>query len=281
MAGRVEGKVALVTGAGRGQGHSHAVKLAAEGADIIAIDICEQIASVPYPLSSDADLQVTADAVRETGRRVFTAAGDVRDPAALGAAVDEGVEIFGRLDIACANAGIFSVGAALEMPQTAWQDMIDVNLTGVWNTVRASAPHIIGGGRRGSIVVISSQNGLVGAPMFAHYVAAKHGVIGLVRAIAVEFANDLIRVNAVLPGGVDTEMIRHFDGIMTTSVRYVGPGAEQSARNFPVPANMLHPADISDAVLFLASDEAKHMTGSLISVDGHSLIRAASQFAGA
>lgn len=167
------------------------------------------------------------------------------------------------------------------MPQTAWQDMIDVNLTGVWNTVRASTPHIIRGGRGGSIVVISSQNGLVGAPMFAHYVAAKHGVIGLVRAIALEFANDLIRVNAVLPGGVDTDMIRHFDGIMTTSVRYVGPGAEQSARNFPVPANMLHPADISDAVLFLASDEAKHMTGSLISVDGHSLIRAASEFAGA
>lgn len=269
---RVAGKVALVTGAARGQGRSHALRLAHEGADIIAVDICEQISTVPYRLASDADLRATVDQVRAAGRRIYAARVDVRDSAALGEAVHKAVTTLGRLDIVSANAGIFSVGAALELTEAAWQDMIDVNLTGVWKTVKAAAPHIVQAGRGGSIIVTSSKNGLVGSPMFAHYVAAKHGAIGLVRALALELADDQIRVNALVPGGVDTDMIRDFDGITTSAVSYVGPHRDRRPDD-PITSSLLTPSDISDALLFLASDEAKYITGTVLQVDGHALVR--------
>src|ERR1700726_4325964 len=198
MTGRVEGKVAFITGAARGQGRAHAVRLAQEGADIIAIDICKQIASVQIPLSTPQDLAETADLVKGHNRRIYTAEVDVRDYDALKAAVDAGVEQLGRLDIIVANAGIGNGGATLDKTsERDWTDMIDVNLSGVWKTVKAGVPHILAGGRGGSIVLSSSVSGFKAYtfPHLGHYVAAKHGVVGLMRTFAVELGQHMIRVN--------------------------------------------------------------------------------------
>ena len=187
MTGRVEGKVAFISGAARGQGRAHAVRLAQEGADIIAIDICKQIDSVQIPLSTPEDLAETADLVKGHNRRIYTAEVDVRDYDALKAAVDAGVEQMGRLDIIVANAGIGNGGATLDKTSEGdWTDMIDVNLGGVWKSVKAGVPHILAGGRGGSIILTSSVGGLKAYPHTGHYVAAKHGVVGLMRTFAVE-----------------------------------------------------------------------------------------------
>ena len=187
MTGRVEGKVAFITGAARGQGRAHAVRLAQEGADIIAVDICKQIDSVQIPLSTPEDLAETADLVKGLNRRIYTAEVDVRDYDALKAAVDSGVEQMGRLDIIVANAGIGNGGATLDKTSEGdWTDMIDVNLGGVWKSVKAGVPHILAGGRGGSIILTSSVGGLKAYPHTGHYVAAKHGVVGLMRTFAVE-----------------------------------------------------------------------------------------------
>src|SRR5215208_2638668 len=180
MAGRVEGKVAFVTGAARGQGRSHAVRLAQEGADIIAVDICQPFADSPAPPATPEDLAETADLVKALDRRIVTAEVDVRDYDALKAAVDSGVEQLGRLDIIVANAGIGNGGATLDKTsEHDWQDMIDVNLGGVWKTVKTGVPHLLSGGRGGSIVLTSSVGGLKAYPHTGHYIAAKHGVVGL------------------------------------------------------------------------------------------------------
>ena len=200
MTGRVEGKVAFITGAARGQGRAHAVRLAQEGADIIAVDICKQIDSVQIPLSTPEDLAETADLVKGHNRRIYTAEVDVRDYDALKAAVDAGVEQMGRLDIIVANAGIGNGGATLDKTsEDDWTDMIDVNLGGVWKTVKAGVPHILAGGRGGSIILTSSVGGLKAYPHTGHYVAAKHGVVGLMRTFAVELGAQNIRVNSVHP----------------------------------------------------------------------------------
>ena len=196
MAGRVEGKVAFITGAARGQGRSHAVRLAQEGADIIAIDICKPIEGVPIKASTPEDLAETADLVKAHDRRIFTAEVDVRDYDSLKAAVDSGVEQLGRLDIIVANAGIGNGGQTLDKTsERDWQDMMDVNLSGVWKSVKAGVPHILAGGRGGSIILTSSVGGLKAYPHTGHYVAAKHGVVGLMRAFAVELGQHQIRVN--------------------------------------------------------------------------------------
>ena len=188
MSGRVEGKVAFITGAARGQGRAHAVRLAQEGADIIAIDICKQVDSVQIPLSTPEDLAETAEMVKGHNRRIYTAELDVRDYDALKAAVDAGVEQLGRLDIIVANAGIGNGGETLDKTsELDWTDMIDINLGGVWKTVKAGVPHILAGGRGGSIILTSSVGGLKAYPHTGHYVAAKHGVVGLMRTFAVEF----------------------------------------------------------------------------------------------
>src|ERR1700742_5383232 len=208
MTGRVEGKVAFITGAARGQGRAHAVRLAEEGADIIAIDICKQIDSVRIPASTPEDLAETADLVKGHNRRIFTAEVDVRDYDALKAAVDAGVEQLGRLDIIVANAGIGNGGATLDKTsEEDWTEMIDVNLSGVWKTVKAGVPHILAGKQGGSIILTSSVGGLKGYPHTGHYVAAKHGVVGLMRAFAVELGQHMIRVNSVHPTHVSTPMI--------------------------------------------------------------------------
>ena len=187
MSGRGEGKVAFITGAARGQGRAHAVRLAQEGADIIAIDICKQVDSVQIPLSTPEDLAETAEMVKGHNRRIYTAELDVRDYDALKAAVDAGVEQLGRLDIIVANAGIGNGGATLDKTsELDWTDMIDINLGGVWKTVKAGVPHILAGGRGGSIILTSSVGGLKAYPHTGHYVAAKHGVVGLMRTFAVE-----------------------------------------------------------------------------------------------
>jgi len=271
VSGRIQDKVAFVTGAARGQGRSHAIRMAQEGADIIAVDVCGRVESIPYELSTEDDLQRVAKEIESLGRRVVTAKADVRNIDQLGSALDEGVSKLGRLDIVSANAGVYSVGLAAELTETAWQTMIDVNLTGVWHTAKVAIPHLVAGGRGGSFVLTSSSNGVVGAPMYAHYVAAKHGVIGLMRSLAIELAPHQIRVNALLPGGVATDMISHFRDIGSMAVQYDETIPDDALAALP----FLAPSDITDALMFLVSDEAKYVTGTLLPVDGHALIIAA------
>src|SRR3954454_11867909 len=207
MAGRVADKVAFITGAARGQGRSHAVRLAQEGADIIAVDICRPFDNSPAPAATPEDLAETADLVKGLNRRVVTAEVDVRDYDALKSAVDSGVEQLGKLDIVVANAGIGTVAPKLDrMDESLWQEMIDVNLTGVWKSVKAAAPHLLSAGR-GSIVLTSSVAGLKAYTHTGHYNAAKHGVVGLMRSFAVELGPKNIRVNSVHPTHVNTPLL--------------------------------------------------------------------------
>jgi SDR family mycofactocin-dependent oxidoreductase len=278
MAGRVEGKVAFVSGAARGQGRSHAVRLAQEGADIIAIDICEPIDNVVYPHSTPADLAETADLIKGHNRRVVTAQVDVRDYAALKSAVESGVEQLGRLDIIVANAGIGSGGNKLhKIRENIWQDMIDINLTGVWKTVKAGVPHLIDGGRGGSIVLTGSVGAMKALAHTGHYVAAKHGVVGLMRAFAVELGQHKIRVNSVHPTQVNTPMTMNDVTFRLFRPDLENPGPEdfapfsQMMHTLPVP--WVEAADISNAVLFFASDESRYVTGVSLPVDAGSLLK--------
>jgi SDR family mycofactocin-dependent oxidoreductase len=207
--GRVEGKVAFITGAARGQGRSHALRLAQEGADIIAVDICRDIPSTHYAGASEADLAETVRQVEALDRRIVAQPTDVRDLSALQRVVDEGLSQLGHIDIVCANAGIASFGAAVDLTEEVWQDMIDINLTGVWKTAKAAAPAMIERGQGGSIILTSSTAGLFAYANLAHYTAAKHGVTGLMRALALEMAPHMIRVNSVHPTAVDTPMVQN------------------------------------------------------------------------
>jgi (+)-trans-carveol dehydrogenase len=277
MTGRVAGKVALITGAARGQGRSHALRLAGEGADIIALDICRQIESVAYPLATPEDLEETARLVKELGQNVVSHEVDVRNGEALTAAVNDGVAQLGGLDIVIANAGILSVGASFELSDETWSQVIDTNLTGVWRTTKAAVPHLIAGGKGGSIVLTSSIAGLVGQPGIGHYVAAKHGVVGLMKTLALELAPLNIRVNSIHPTNVDTAMImneatyRVFlpDDPNPTREKFAVPAGEMNA--LPVP--WIEPGDVSNAVLFLASDEARYVTGISMPIDAGALIK--------
>jgi (+)-trans-carveol dehydrogenase len=275
--GRVSGKVAFITGAARGQGRSHAIRLAEEGADIIAVDICEQIDSVPYPLATAADLQETVDQVQALDRRIVAERADVRDYEQLKAVVDRGVAEMGRLDIVSANAGIHSAAPAHEMTESAWQDLIDVNLTGVWLTCKAAVPHLIAGGRGGVVVLTSSVAGLRPYGGIAHYVAAKHGLVGLTKTLAQELAGHHIRVNALNPTQVDTDMIQNemiyrlFLPDEPEPTREQFSVASQATNLLPIP--WVDPRDVSDALLFLASDEARFITGITLPVDAGVLAR--------
>ena len=271
--GRVAGKVALITGAARGQGRAHAVRLAEEGADIIAIDIARPLPTVPFPGATEEDLAETVALVEKLDRRIVAVRADVRDGAGLGRAVADGVAHLGRLDIVVANAGIFGApGKLWEMPDELWQTTIDVNLTGVFNTVRAAVPHLLATGSGGSVVITSSAAGLKGVPNYGSYTASKHGVLGLARTLAMELAEHGVRVNTVHPGSVDTDMI-----INDTTFRVFRPDLEHPARAdvtdsfaatnlLPIP--WVNPRDIANAVLWLASDEARYVTGIALPVDG-------------
>jgi SDR family mycofactocin-dependent oxidoreductase len=270
MPGRVAGKVAFITGAARGQGRSHAIRLAEEGADIIAIDILQDYESVPYRMATRDDLAETATAVEALDRRIVTAKADVRDLAALTAAVDEGVAQFGRLDIVCANAGICTAQTWDQVSQQVWQDTLDTNLTGVWNTFVAAIPHLIASGG-GSIIATSSVAGVKGLPFLAPYVAAKFGVTGIVKAMANELAEHNIRVNSIHPTGVRTPMatgLSHIPEIVDEHP-HLGPPHVNAMPG----VDAVEPADVSNAVLFLASDESRYVTGLEMRVDAGNTIR--------
>src|SRR4051812_42702449 len=264
MPGRVEGKVAFITGAARGQGRSHAIRLAEEGADIIAVDVCKQLDGVLFPMSTPEDLDETAAQVKALGRRIVAVQADVRDHDALQAAVDDGVTELGRLDIVVANAGLGSDGALLaDMTEKTWRDMIDVNLTGVWLTTKVSIPHLIAGGEGGSVILTSSVGGLKGYANIGHYIAAKHGVVGLMRTLAAELGPHRIRVNSLHPTQVNTPMVMHegtyrmFRPDLPNPTKDDFAAVSQAMHMLPVP--WVEPLDISNAIVFLASDEGRYL----------------------
>jgi SDR family mycofactocin-dependent oxidoreductase len=278
MAGRVAGKVAFVTGAARGQGRSHALRLAQEGADIIAVDICSQVATVPYAMSTPDDLAETVKEIEALDRRIVATQADVRDYGALKAAVEDGVAQLGRLDIVAANAGIFSFGSLEELDDTTWQDMLDVNLTGVWHAAKAAIGHLRAAGG-GSIILTSSTAGLMAIPHIGHYTAAKHGVVGLMRTLALELAPDMIRVNSVHPTAVNTGMIQNsatyelFAADLPEAERTKETLGPRFAELNALPIPWVEPVDISNAVLWLASDESRYVTGVTLPIDAGSLIK--------
>ncbi|MGI5330273.1 mycofactocin-coupled SDR family oxidoreductase [Actinomadura nitritigenes] len=269
--GKLDGKVAFITGAARGQGRSHAAALAREGADIIAVDTTAKVGSVPYPLATADDLSETVRLVEATGRRILARDADVRDSEALARAVEEGVAEFGRLDIVLANAGISTPAPTLEMSDGTWQDMIDINLTGVWKSLKASVPHIIAGGRGGAVVITSSLAAIYANENTAHYSAAKAGLVMLMKVMAKELAPHSIRVNTVHPTTVATDMIlndatyRLFRPDLENPTRADFEEAARTLNRLPVAA--LEPEDISNAVLHLVSDDAKYVTGATHVID--------------
>ena len=269
MAGRVEGKVAFITGAARGQGRAHALRLAEEGADIIAIDVDTQIEHVPYPTARAEDLQETVRQVEALDRRIVAETCDVRDLEKLKSVAAKGVAEFGRLDIVAGNAGIDIVGPWHEMTPEIVRTTIDINLIGVWNTVMATVPHILDAGNGGSIVLTSSANGLKAGPFNMAYNMAKYGVTGMAKSFAMELAKDHIRVNSVHPGGVDTPMAQGIMGVeesgFTRGMAENGLLAGMFTQWIP---GMMPPREISNAVLFLASDESAWVTGHALAVDG-------------
>jgi len=277
MPGRVQGKVAFITGAARSQGRSHAVRLAQEGADIIAVDVPGAVPSLSaYPLATATDLAETVRQVEALDRRIVAHEADVRDAAALKAALDDGAAQLGGLDIVVANAGIYQVSPALELSDAAWQEMIAINLTGVWNTVKAALPHLIDGGG-GSVILTSSVLGLKGGANGVHYSTAKHGVVGIMRSVASEFAPHRIRVNSIHPTLVNTIMIQNDEVYALFDPANPHPSRESAAPVFQtinaLPVPWVEPADISNAVLFLASDEARYITGVTLPVDAGAMIK--------
>lgn len=265
--GRVAGKRVLVTGAARGMGRSHAVRLAEEGADLILVDICTSLPELEYPLASREDLDETARLVEKHDRRAITGVVDIRDADALAAAVANGVKELGGLDAAVANAGVLTVGTWDSTTSEQWRTVVDVNLIGTWNTCAAALPHLLDAG--GSLILISSSAGIKGTPLHLPYTASKHGVVGLSRALANELAAQSIRVNTVHPTGVET-------GMRPQSMQKIL--AETRSDLIPIflnalPAVMAEPIDISNAVLFLVSDESRFVTGLEFKVDAGVTLR--------
>jgi SDR family mycofactocin-dependent oxidoreductase len=267
--GRVEGKVAFITGAARGMGRSHAVRLAEEGADIIAIDACADTRICAYPMATEADLSETVRLVEALDRRIVASIVDVRDREGLAKALAEGVSALGRLDIVAANAGICTLQPWHETTGQVWQDTIDVNLTGVWNTCVAAIPSLLAAGG-GSIIITSSTAGIKGLPFNTPYVAAKFGVVGIAKSLANELAQDRIRVNTVHPTGTDTDMVRGLGGI--AGIQESGAHLAGLFEN-SLPVEVMDPVDVSNALLWLASDESRYTTGLCLTVDAGNTIR--------
>ena len=271
--GKLSGKVALVTGGARGQGRAHALALAAEGADIAILDICEQIATVPYDMSRPDDLAGTVKEVEALDRRVSAHQVDMRDGAAVQSAVDAVIAELGAIDVLVVNHGIWTRGALWDLSEDEWQDMIDVNLTAVWRALKSVGPHMVDR-LSGAIVLTSSVNGMEGQAGSAHYTAAKHGVLGLMRSAALEFAPFGIRVNAICPGFVDTAMTNWQGCYDMTGGK---PGStredhERNSRHWHAIGGLIQPAEVSGAVVWLASDDASRVTGVALPVDAGHLV---------
>jgi SDR family mycofactocin-dependent oxidoreductase len=273
--GPLDGRVAFITGAARGQGRAHAIRLATEGADIIAIDVCGPISeTITYPLATSEELAETVAAVEATGRKVLAREVDIRDLAALQQVVADGVEQFGRLDILVANAGVLSWGRMFEMSEEQWDTVIDVNLNGTWRTIRAAVPAMIEAGNGGSIIIVSSSAGTKATPGNGHYSASKHGLVAITNALAIEVGEFGIRVNSIHPYSIDTPMVEP-DAMMEIFGKY--PAFLHSFKPMPYhPVNhdgkkglkeFMTPEEVSDVVSWLASDGSATISGSQIAVD--------------
>jgi SDR family mycofactocin-dependent oxidoreductase len=273
----LEGRVAFITGAARGQGRAHAVRLAREGVDIIAVDICENVDSMTYPNASEEDLAETVRLVEKHDRRIVARKADVRNYQELSAAFAEGLAEFGRLDIVIANAGIIRMGPESEDFPTDWQDVIDTNLTGVFNTVRATLPALREGGRGGSIVITSSTAGLkASASLNASgmaYASAKRGLVGMMQGLASYLAPEWIRVNTIHPTGVASGMTMNEAMMKLFEEAAAGGSNSISGMQNALPIQMLEPEDVANAVAFLVSDEAKFITGTEWALDAGFMIR--------
>jgi SDR family mycofactocin-dependent oxidoreductase len=289
MGNRVEGKVAFVTGAARGQGRSHALRLAEEGADIIACDICGDIDGIGYPMGSEAELDETVKMIEALDRRVVARKADVRDFGALQSVVEEGVAELGKLDIVVANAGLVDQGPRTwEVTEESFQSQIDVLLKGVWNTYRATVPLLIGAGNGGSIIGTGSMVSIKAQPHISVYAAAKAGVVAMSDSLANEVAQHGIRVNTVHPTNVNTDLIWKNEGLqrlfmpdldrLPTREEFAVPASGANLlwdpkANWPHPIPWVEARDISNAVLYLASDEARYVTGLRLKVDLGALIK--------
>ncbi|TGB03375.1 mycofactocin-coupled SDR family oxidoreductase [Streptomyces sp. MZ04] len=262
---RLDGKVAFVTGAAGGLGRSHVQRMAEEGADLVIVDICRSVDTVPYPQSTPEELSDAVEEVRALGRRVVARETDVRDRAALQEAYDAGLAEFGQIDIVVANAGIAPL--LVEDRVQAWHDAIDVNLTGTFHIIEVAIPSMVAAEQGGSIVIVSSTAGLVGIGGASNgglgYAASKHGVVGLMRTYANNLAPHNIRVNSVHPTGVATRMVA--DPAIAEFVAQ-DPILSETAPN-ALPVDTVEPVDVSNAVLWLASDEARYVTGVTLPVD--------------
>jgi SDR family mycofactocin-dependent oxidoreductase len=267
VTGRLEGKVALITGAARGQGRAHAVRMAEEGAAVIAVDIAGPLPeAVRYPSATPDDLAETVRLVEAAGGRITASVADIRDLPALQSAVTDGVAAFGRLDVIVANAGICIPSPWNEITPESFRDVIDVNVTGTWNTVMAGAQAIIDGGRGGSIVLISSYAGVKIQPFMIHYTASKHAVTGMARAFAAELGKHDIRVNSVHPGPVNTPMGGGDMIAALFSAIETNPTLNNMGTPF-LPTWACEPEDVAAAVCWLASDESRFVTATRLSVD--------------
>lgn len=271
MAGQLAGQVAFVSGAARGQGRSHALALAREGASIIAVDACAPIATVPYPLATKEDLLQTAEQVAALGVQVIHGVVDVRDLAGLENFVSDAVGELGRLDVVCANAGISTPAPTLTMTEETWQTTIDINLTGVWKTCRATVPHIIAGGRGGAVIITSSSATSMISGNIAHYTASKHGLIGFMRVLAKELAADRIRVNTLHPTGVRTPMIFNEPMYRLFRPDLEDPDQEDfesvARSHHALGVSSVEPEDVSAAVIYLASASGRYVTGTTLMLD--------------
>lgn len=275
--GRLTGRVALITGAARGQGRCHAVCLAKEGADIVAVDLCKDQPELNYQQGTPDDLAETVHLVEQLGRRIVARAGDVRDQAAMDSVVAEGIAEFGKIDILVSNVGIANQRAAHELTDKQWDDILGTNLVGAFHAAKAVIPHMVER-RSGSIVFVSSTVGLRGVPGMAHYGASKHGIQGLMLSLANELGPSGIRVNSVNPGTVNTPMAMNETLLKMFIPDVEQPSEEDAARAYStltlLPAPWVEPEDVSNAVLWLASDEARFVSGVAIPVDAGQLARA-------
>jgi SDR family mycofactocin-dependent oxidoreductase len=279
VVGRVEGKVALVTGAARGQGRNHALRLAEEGADVILLDICEDLPTIPYPLGTEDELRETAESVEKLDRRVSWAKVDIRDADLMNEVVAKAVSDLGGLDIVSAGAGVCGYGSVLDLTVQEWKEQIDVNLTGAFNTAKATIPHILAQGRGGSVIFTASTCGLEVVQGIGHYNASKHGVVALTKTLAIELGPQNVRVNALCPTNVATPMVQNdatwrlfFPDVENPSQANAEAPDSIVRQMHVIPIPWIEPDDVTAGLLYLASDDGRYVTGSTMVIDAGRLL---------